>query len=233
MAKFKPYLAGIAALLINTLSYAAQPGYYLGGQMGWGNVNQSGLSEGDMGGVMINAFGYSNFSMNNFSGTSSETGFAWRVFGGYQIGYNWAMEIGWSILPKLPVDAHVTGTDFVTGLDYEAHTTGTLKTGIFDAVGKYIYYLPCQFNIYGKLGLAYVTGWTNEDLFINELGFTVTGGGDQTLGRVYPTFGVGLGYDFRPDISMDVSYTRVQKIGNSEQLGSSDMLLAALVLHFG
>ncbi|VVC76560.1 hypothetical protein AQUSIP_18760 [Aquicella siphonis] len=222
-----------ALLMSGTQSHAAQPGLYLGGQLGWGNVTESGVSRGDMGQMINEALGYGNFTVTNFKGTTDETGFAWRVFGGYQIGYHWAAEIGWTLFPRLPIDAYASGDDHTTGLPYQAGTSGTFKTSAFDLVGKYIYPLPCCFNLYGKLGLAYLTGRSNMSVNVSETGLVATADDSDITNRLYPTGGIGLGYDFRPDISMDLSYTRIQRVGNSHQLGSMDLVLLAMALHFG
>jgi len=101
-------LSGLIALSLVTLttgSYviAAQPGLYLGGQAGWGYVHDSGISSGDMDHMIGEALDHFNFTTSSFNGTNSDGGFAWRVFGGYQIGYHWAVEAGWSQFENLSV----------------------------------------------------------------------------------------------------------------------------------
>jgi len=239
LKRLSGFLSLSMASLVSASSFAAQPGLYLGGQMGYGYVHDSGISSGDMGAMINDALGYGNFTTTTFNGQFSEGGFAWRVYGGYQIGFNWAMEIGWSHFPRVPVDASQTGTDLETGLPYVAGTSGTFQTNAFDGVGKYIFYFPqlCQLSVYGKLGLAYVVGRSNQSVNVSEntpvTGILVTAGDENITDRLYPTFGIGLNYDFRPDISMDIAYTRIQKVGNSDQLGSIDTVLLGMALHFG
>jgi len=230
------HLSTIALCLTGVVgmsAYAAQPGFYVGGQMGWGNVTQTGISSGEMGQLISGALNDSNYTTTTFRGASNGNGFAWRVFGGYQVGYHFAAEMGWTVFPHLPIDARATGIDLDTGQPFVAGTKGTFKTSAFDLVGKYIFPLPCQFNVYGKLGLAFVVGNYNESVTLSEPGLTSTADDDGTTNRLYPTAGIGLGYDFRPDISADLSYSRIQKVGNSEQLGSINVVLLALILHFG
>lgn len=224
-------MATVCAMSIS--ANAAQPGLYLGGQMGWGNVTDSGLSSGEMSATIGNALGHGNFTLSSFHGQHSESGFAWRVFGGYQIGYNWALEIGWSEFPRLPVDAYANGFDNFAGQPYFAQTSGTMKVSAFDFVGKYIYPFACHMNVYGKLGLAYVDGHFNYSVTVQEPALEATAPDDTITDRVYPTAGIGVSYDFRPDISMDLSYSRIQKVGDSEQLGSMNLVLLAMALHFG
>lgn len=228
----KPFLA-VSLGCLSLAANAAQPGYYLGGALGWGHVSNSGISKSDMSDLIESALGYPNFTFNSFDGDSSGSGFAWRVYGGYQFGYYWAGEMGWSIYPRLSVKATASGDDLITALPYGAGTEGTFKTGVFDAVVKGIYPLPCNFTIYGKLGLAFVTGWANESVTVTETNLSATAENNDTYTRLFPTAGVGVTYDFRPDMSLDLAYSRVQEVGESEQLGSLDMVSLGLVLHFG
>jgi hypothetical protein len=225
-----------AFLIAASCTFAAQPGLYLGGQVGWGTVHNSGISEGDMGHMIDEALGNGAFTITSFNGTTSDSGFAWRVFGGYQIGYNWALEVGWAQFPDLPIKANATGIDNVAGLPFVVNTSsGIFKTTAFDLVGKYIYPFPCfcRMNVYGKLGVAYVNGRTTPVMAVTEDGVIEAGEDVIISDRVFPTASIGLSFDFRPDISADLSYTRIQKVGESGQLGSIDTLLLAMALHFG
>lgn len=229
-------LISLISAFTTTLAFAARPGLYIGGQVGWGNVHDFGISVGDAGDMIIEALGYGNYTLSTFDGTNSDDGFAWRVFGGYQIGYNWAMEIGWAQFPRIAVDATAAGTDELTGLPLTVTTSsGIFKTTVFDFVGKYIYVFPwfCPMNVYGKFGVAFLTGKTTPILDVTEPGIASSGEDVITAMRLYPTASIGLTYDLRNDISIDLSYTRIQKIGQSEQLGSLDSLMLGMMLHFG
>jgi len=231
-----PRLSLIFLSLIASCTFAARPGLYLGGQAGWGNVHDSGISEGDMGHMIGEALGEFNFTINSFNGTTSDSGFAWRVYGGYQIGYNWAVEAGWAQYSNLSIDATAAGIDNATGVPYTVGTSsGIFKTTAFDVVGKYMYAIPyfCPLHIFGTLGLAFVTGHTEPVMAVTEAGI-VSGGEDViTATKVYPTFGIGLSYDLRNDISADLFYSRIQKVGDSDHLGSIDMVTLGMALHFG
>jgi hypothetical protein len=215
-------------------AYAAQPGLYLGGQIGWGNVSDTGISTGNMNQAIGIALGHSNYSSSAFNTKTSESGLAWRVLGGYQVGYNWAAEIGWAVFPRLPINATATGFDRVTGLPFIANGFGTYKTSAFDAVAKFIYPIPCHFNLSAKLGLAYMHGWASQTVTVLENAIPTGDATDiNTTNRLYPTGSVGIGYDFRPDITTDLTYTRIQQIGSSTEIGSIDTVLISLEFHFG
>jgi|SRR5579885_427828 hypothetical protein len=237
-------ISGIAILCFTALitcvnTHAAQPGLYLGVQGGWANLNHMGISSADMDSLIADAIGNGNFTRSAFTGTTSGNGAGWRVFGGFQMGYNWAAEIGWAVYPNLPIRAAAAGVHNDTGNPFRVSTSGTFKTSVFDLSGKYIRPLPCNFNIYGKLGLAYVEGRSHEQAQVTTtdiLGrFTISqySTDDDWTDRLFPTFGIGVGYDFRPDISADVSYNRIQRVGNPEELGSIDFISLALAFHFG
>lgn len=222
--------------LIVTSVHAARPGYYIGGQVGWGSVHDTGVSEGDMGYMINQALGYGSFTMTSFDGTTSDTGFVWRVFGGYQIGYNWGMEIGWSQYPRLPIYATAAGIDNVTGLPFVVTTeTGLFKTTVFDAVGKAIYPFPffCPMNVYAKLGGAWLTGRSNPQVIVAETGISALGENLVIVNRLFPTASIGFSADLRDDISLDLSYTHVQKVGKSPHFGSLDNVMLGFLLHFG
>lgn len=224
----------IVTLIVGMSAYAAQPGMYLGGQIGWGNVSDTGISSGNMNQAIGLALGYGNYSSSTFNSKVSETGLAWRVFAGYQVGYNWAAELGWSLFPRLPINAVATGFDRVTDLPFTAKGFGTYKPSAFDGVAKFIYPIPCHFNLSAKLGLAYLHGWASQTVTVLENAIPIGDATDvSTTNRLFPTGSIGVGYDFRPDITTDLTYTRIQQVGSSSEIGSIDTVLLSLEFHFG
>ncbi len=219
--------------LITLNANAALPGIYLGGQAGWGYVNDSGISQQDMGDLITSALNYSNFTINTISGTTSGGGLAGRVFGGYQFGCNLAVEFGWTKFNSLPVKATASGNDLQTGDNFVASTSGTLKVDAFDLVAKGIMPLRYGFNVYGKLGMAYLESKSNASAVVTEPSLTNASASNMdNTNRFFPTFGIGIALDVRPDIEWDLSYNRIQKIGHSEELGSTDFISLGLLFHF-
>ncbi len=230
------------AVVENT--YAAYPGLYLGGQAGWGNVSDTGISQQDMGDLITTSIDTGNFTIQSFNGTNNGNGLAGRVFIGYQYGCLAAAEFGWTKFNSLPVKANATLFDHKANLPGSASASGTMHISAFDFVGKGIVPLPYNFNVYGKLGLAYLQAWSNASAAVTERlvvapppGSATTNSstgniGDDITSRFFPTFGVGLAYDVRPDIEFDLSYNRIQKIGSSPELGSTDFISLGIALHF-
>lgn len=234
---FRLALSGFLAL-ITFPAQAAIPGLYIGTQIGMGNVSNSGISEQFMSDLIADAFGDTNFSITTFDhATTSGYGFAGRVFMGYQIGYFWGIEGGWRKFSSLPVNATAVGPDFFGAPnEFSASTTGRLSVTAFDLIAKGIIPLPYCFNLYGTLGLAYLQGYSHVTMTGFETipgpGATFTSTDNNVTSRFYPTFGIGLGYDLKKGIEADLSYSRIQKVGNSTTLGSTDFAGLGLIFHF-
>jgi len=220
--------------LVAINSYAAWPGIYLGGQVGWGNVNETGISRQDMGDLINSAISSDNFTFRSFNGTTNGNGLAGRVFTGYQFGCFGALEFGWTKFNNLPVNATANVLDHNTSSTALASSSGTIKVDAFDLVGKAIIPLRYHFNAYGKLGLAYLEGRSNASVTVRENGnkSASDNANSDITGRFFPTFGLGIAYDFRPDIEMDLSWSRIQKMGDSQEIGSADFISLGLAFHF-
>ncbi len=175
-------LAG-AGLLVASTANAALPGFYVGGQAGWADMN------------------YSKTSGITDGATSLDTdGVAGRLFAGYQFDQNWAAEFGYTKFSNVKAK-----------FDYPYFTgTQTLKEHAFDLVAKGILPLQNGFNMYGKLGAALISMDPSGSATVD--GVTASGTGD-TQNKVYPTFGVGVSYDITPNVPVDISWNRIQKTG--------------------
>ncbi len=195
-------VSAIAACAISTVANAAVSGPYVGGQVGWGNTN-------------IN----NNDIFGNNSGISSSidnTGVAGRIFAGYQFNPNWAAELGYTRFSDTDIN-DITAYGVPVG-------NGSLREQAFDLVGKGILPLQNNFNLYGKLGAAYLQG----DMSFNGSGVSTTG--DEN--KVYPTYGVGISYDVTPNVPVDLSWNRIQKVGDSD-LQSTDLIAVGIAYNFG
>ncbi len=217
--KILTVLVALAAATGMMVANAALPGAYLGAEMGWGDVHEGAFANAP---VMQNAPG----PIVSFSNSGKDTGFAGRVFGGYQFTPNWAAELG---LSRFTVaEARATATT-ATG---NAIGSGTIKTSALDLVGKGILILRQCISLYGKLGLAYIA--TNGNVNVTQtVGSTVTGSSFSQIARkVYPTFGVGMSYDITQNLVTDVSWNRIQKTGNGS-IPNTDLVGVGLSYYFG
>jgi OOP family OmpA-OmpF porin len=175
---------GLSAIAINT--YAAATGPYIGGQVGYGNVDGKDRSSGNL---------HTEYHANNLTG---------RLYAGYQFDPNFGAEIGYTKFGSVTEKFKLINIP----------VNSTLKTNVVDIVGKAIYPIANQVSLYGKLGAAYVM----QDFDVNmdkikDKGLSkVTSSHDHKL---LPTASVGLAYAFNDNVSADLSYTRIQKIGDT------------------
>ncbi len=235
----KKIILGVAALGLSTVvvanANAATPGFYLGGQLGWGKVHQANISSGDMNSILAQGLGTNNFKMNSFGNNGSDSGLAGRLLGGYQFNENWAAEFGWSKFKNMTTRANATAIDNRTGLPVSSSASGTVKTDAFDLVAKGIYPIYDKINVYGKLGMAYLMQRTHVNATISEpgVGYTANGRGSDNEHKVYPTFGVGASYEFAPNVAADLSWNRIQKVGSSKSMSSTDLVGVGLTYSIG
>jgi opacity protein-like surface antigen len=190
------------SLLAATNSIAGEPGVYLGAQAGYGDVHTF----------------------------SKDSGLAGRLFAGYQFDTNWAAEMGWtkfttatqnSTVTKLvPVNIGLVNVNVPVKLPVKQN----VKTDAVDLVAKGILPVGNNFNLYGKAGVAYLLA--REDVT------TGRAHAHHNQNNVLPTFGVGATYDFTPNVAGDVSYNRIQKVGNSN-VNSTDYVGVGLIYSIG
>jgi OOP family OmpA-OmpF porin len=219
----KKTMLGVGALVLSgvavTSLYAADPGAYVGGQLGWGNTQQSFLTGSDF---------KSSFKQK-------DDGIAGRVFAGYQFDPTWGVELGWTkfstadvkgkntyVFWRAPSDIrNVAGTRAVTD-------NGTIRTDALDLVGKATVPVNDKVSVYGKFGAAYVM-----DRFHSTTGYAHADKTNQKENKLFPTAGVGASYALTSNLSTDIEYDRIQKVGNSSKIGSADLASVGFTYHFG
>jgi OmpA-OmpF porin, OOP family len=211
-------VAGFAGLVITANANAAVEGPYIGGALGWGTIHQNdGLS-----------------SQEIKQTSSKDDGLAGRIFAGMQLNQNWSLEAGYSKFTNGTANFSDVVYDETNGHYINVNGKGTIKSYAVDAVAKVTIPLQDGFNIYGKVGGAY----------LNEAG-TVKGSGTdldtgvsasysvtKTYGKILPTFGLGAGYDVNKNVTTDVSWMHIQKVGNT-QLANTDLIAVGLTYHIG
>lgn len=215
-------------------AHAAQPGAYMGLQLGWGQVHNAGISESDANVMLADNVGTGNFFVNSFSSDTTVNGLAGRIYAGWQFNCFWGLEFGYAKFPNAPTHATVIATEISpAGPIVSQITSGSIATDAFDIDIKGILPLRNHFNLYGKIGYAYLEAWSQETLQSTSNGVTETADYNDNKHRYYPTFAVGASYDFCPDFGMDLSYTRIQKTGSDSALGSTDMVALGAYMNFG
>jgi len=211
----KKIIVGVAAVGLLTAiashAIAAVPGVYAGGQLGYGNIHESGFGNTDQ-------------------------GLAGRVFAGYQINTNFAAELGWARFRTADAKYNYSYTYVFNNAPITMHSNfkDTLKTNVVDLTAKGIYPVAQDFSLYGKLGGAYVIQNSKGRGVVN---FGTPGSTnsnfnwDSTDKALYPTATIGGAYDLSPNLAADVFYTRIQQVG-SKSIQSIDFAGAGLAYHF-
>ncbi len=214
-------LAGVAGLLL--ASSASASGAYFGGQLGWGTTHQGGIANSDISTATKNLGLTSTGSAS--ANSSRDNGLAGRVFAGYDLTENFAAELGYTKFSNSTANKTVAATGAATSLNLNQK----LKTYAVDLVGKGTLPLQYGFNAFGKLGVAYL----NQSGNITDTAGSATYKLNKGQSKFLPTFGAGIGYAINKNVSADLSWTRIQKVGNSSYLKSTDFVGFGLGYHFG
>jgi OmpA-OmpF porin, OOP family len=159
----------------------------------------------------------------------SNNGLAGRLALGYQFNQNFAVEAGYLQLGQKKYDLPLVQ-------DLQP-ATGTMKLqqNAIDFVGKGIIPLANKINVYGKLGVAYLT--TNVKGIIKGDGIpnvTVNLNDQAQIDqhKWAPEAAVGVSYDITPNVSLDTSWTHIQPLGSNKP-GNIDFVAVGLGYNFG
>ncbi len=197
-------IATVATVFLATSASAAPSGSYFGLQLGAGKINPGkGLQTG-----AVNAF--------NSLNVNSSTKFAGRVFGGYQFTPTFAGELGYTQF------GNTSKTTTTAALSATNHVN--IRTYAVDLVGKATLPLQNGLSLYGKAGAAYLNQQGKSYSTATSAGVTSTGNASTKASAVYPTVGAGISYDLNSNVTTDISWSHIQKVGNSRSLGNTDFL---------
>lgn len=178
------------------LAHATIPGFYILGQIGSGNTH---AEASDAAALSID----------------SKVVFTGRVAGGYQFNQNLALEIGYTRFS----DIDFSGVGGVAGQNI------SLRENALDFMAKPLLPLSNNFNIYAKMGLAYVKA-NGSDIVNGKSYLGYSDGWD-------PAFGLGLSYDITPNVLIDLAWTRFQSVGGNNSTPSADFYSVGVAYYFG
>jgi opacity protein-like surface antigen len=114
-------------------------------------------------------------------------GFTGRLSVGYDVNKNFAVEAGYT---------YIFGNSTVKDYSLKVPTSASIGTQVFDVMGKLQVITEKNLGLYGKLGADYIYSsehWNDQ------------GGGH---GAISVAYGVGVFYNFLPNWTGDVSWTR-------------------------
>jgi OOP family OmpA-OmpF porin len=156
------------------------------------------------------------YQLEHSSTSSSSSGFSGRVFEGYQLNENFGLEAGYTKFHDVNIDTI-----------YDEDVDVKLKSYAVDVVAKGTIPLQNNFGLFGKLGVAYLNESLDESTTNN--GDMINGG--VSISKVLPTFGAGISYDINKNVVADVSWMRIQAVGDT-RLNSTDTAMLGLSYHF-
>ena len=208
-------------------AHAAAPGVYITGQLGYANTHMG--SKTNIADINNNTPGNFAFTPNNAQDTNlANNGLAGRLAIGYQFNPNFALEAGYLRL----------GSKKVEGSLLKEHRKDTLQLqqNAIDFVGKGIIPISSNVNLYGKLGVAYLT--TDVEGKVPGTGSRPDVKGDLNKAanlshhKFAPEAAIGVSYDITPNVSVDTSWTHIQPLGSNKP-GNIDFVAVGVDYNFG
>ncbi len=146
-------------------------------------------------------------------------GVAGRVFGGLSFTPNLALEAGYTKF----MDVNYSASSNIASFNAK------IQSYAVDMVGKVTIPLDYNFSLFGKVGGAYLNEAASATVTNHSNGLTVSD--KEAEGKILPTFGAGLGYNINKNVTADISWMRIQKVGDTS-LNSTDTAMFGLSYHF-
>ncbi len=237
----KKRCAGMLLLCLMAVgpAFATLPGFYLGGQLGWGNVHQGTYVATYLNKLIKKAV--PDAPVNTLNILYSDTGIAGRLFAGYQFNSYFGLELGYYRFNRMQVNTDLQFKTTIPNLDVDwpidFKTHASVNTTVFDLVTKIILPITNKFSLYGKAGIAYldVRGDASVKVVVpvvDNATVSISLSSNPAMNLIYPTFGLGMNYDLTTHVSTDFSWIRIQQI-NSHAFPSTDFVSLGLLYHFG
>ena len=141
---------------------------------------------------------------------------AYKIFGGYQVNRNFAIEAGYTDLGKAKIN--LTGPGGFVNAEFKANAWEVVGVGILPVADR--------FSLFGKIGLY--RGELEGTLSSNVLGTTPLTGKDTNTDL---TFGVGLKFDITNNFALRGEWQRYSSLGGSE-VGETDVDVLSIGVAF-
>jgi len=162
---------------------------------------------------------YAGFSLGQSSADVDCTGAtscddsdsSWKIFGGYQLNRNVAIELGYGDLGKVSVG---TPAFVFLGIPIPAANT-TIESTVFELVGVGSLPVAERFSLFGKIGLY------RSDTDI-KIAFANGASSSDSDDNIDLTFGVGARYDFTRNLGVRAEWQRYSSV-KAADFGESDI----------
>lgn len=198
--------------------HAADSGWYIGGAIGQSKRDAS--SSDVARDVADIAEEVSGDTVLGVVASVDNTDTGWKLYAGYQINRNFALEAGYADLGKITGEGTATLTD--SGGDYQVDWSGNMKvkSWSFSVVGS----VPVseRFSVFGKLGIQH---WQQKISGISGL----TSDSEKESGTD-PLWGLGVKFDMSKQLTLRAEWERFQDVGESKQ--DIDLLSLGLMYSF-
>jgi OOP family OmpA-OmpF porin len=218
-------ILGVSALGMMAAN-ATTNGVYVTGQLGYAK-NKTDLSP-------ITSEGKQIYDFNNKLSASGKN-LAGRLAIGYQFTPNWAVEMGYLQLGKKKFDGLLYSPVKGKGGIGAINGSSSISQSAIDLVGKGIYPINDKFNVYGKLGMAYVTTTVDGTYKTDPHNPPNLVSNNETAIAKHkwaPEAAVGVSYDITPNVFVDASWTHIQPVGKNKP-GNIDFAALGLGYSFG
>lgn len=205
--KIKKNIMSIAFLCLGCLptAYAVGDGVYLGGQIGYTDINSQ---EKD---VQTGPITFVNTM-------PSSTGMGARILFGYNFNQYGAIESGYTYYA--PATYSAAGQD-------PCKDDPTVRENAVDIVGKGIWPVFGGFDVFGKAGVAMI--WQSQSGRLNDQTVSTCDGSTSSSTYFKPTAAIGLSYDLDQSWVADLTYSRIFGGGG---LDSMDFIGLGISYHF-
>lgn len=216
-------VSALAAMTAN----AAAPGVYITGQVGYANTHMGNKTK--VSNVLGDYVQFVDPAQDNKN--LSDNGLAGRIALGYQFNQNFAVEAGYLQLGESKVNLGVVHHPSLG----ESEGTLKLQQNAIDLVGKGIIPVANNVNVYGKLGVAYVTSNVKGSLQTPgqpNINIDFNNNANIAKHKWAPEVALGVSYDITPNVSVDTSWTHIQPLGNNKP-GNIDFVAVGLGYNFG
>lgn len=187
MKSITKFLALSALLAATTAGFAASPaafgpgvqGFYAGADAGYGSYTCSNCATTGTGGYYPVPSSYTTSSTSN-------SGFAGTLFGGYQVNQYLAIELGWGKLPS-------SKSSFTNPQDPTQNINLTFDINHYYAAVKAMLPLKNQFGLFGKVG--YDTLYTSSN------------SSNSTTGGLIAA--AGASYNLNSELALTAAYNQI------------------------
>ena len=193
-----------SACAIMNANAALPVGLYVSGQAGYADTHMKSRLSSNTGIALAN------------------DGLAGRIALGYKITPNFGLEVGYLQLSE--------GKSNKPKQDITKYN----KQNAIDVAAKGILPITSNVNIYGKLGVAYLTTELKKDTIENGIPTSTDLNSVQGIAKHKwaPEVAIGMGYDITPNVTVDTSLTHIQPLG-SNRPGNIDFLAVGVGYRFG